>query len=78
MIFSKALVFLSILGCGTYFVIMSRWASTRRFSKLGRMRRMLQGLSFEVSLVLIFFVSCLAFYSLTFNKVGFKEEISIL
>jgi len=51
--FSSLLLF-AILGIGTYLIILVGWSSLRRFSKLGRIRGLLQGLSFEVAIILTF------------------------
>jgi len=50
----SSLVFFSLLGVGTYAVILTGWSRSRRFSKLGRLRGILQRLSFEVALILMF------------------------
>jgi len=43
------LVLFSLLGVGAYSVILTGWASTRVFSKLGRLRGILQRISYEVT-----------------------------
>lgn len=50
----SSLVFFSLLGVGAYAVILTGWRRPRRFSKLGRLRGILQSLSFEVALILLF------------------------
>jgi len=49
-----SLFFFSLLGVGAYGVIISGWRITRGFSKLGALRRILQRLSFEVALIVVF------------------------
>lgn len=50
-----ALLFFAILGVRSYSVILAGWGRTSVFSKLGRLRGLLQNLSFEVALILVFF-----------------------
>jgi len=50
----RSLLFFRVLGIRAYAVIIVGWSSTRGFSKLGRMRGILQSLSYEVSLIIIF------------------------
>lgn len=50
----SSLLYFSSLGVGAYAVIMTGWSSTRAFSKLGRIRGILQRLSYEVSLIVVF------------------------
>lgn len=50
----SSLIFFSILGVRAYAVILTGWSSSRRFSKLGSLRGILQNLSFEVALILMF------------------------
>lgn len=66
------LLFISILGCGRYATIVAGWATTRPFSKLGRLRGLLQGLSFEVALVLI-----LLFPLIFYGSLMAKNEVKI-
>nr|YP_009346457.1 NADH dehydrogenase subunit 1 [Xiphinema pachtaicum]AOT84268.1 NADH dehydrogenase subunit 1 [Xiphinema pachtaicum] len=61
---SFLLVF-TMIGIGTYTVILMGWSITSSFSKLGSLRAMLQGLSFEVALVMSFFLVLLMFSSLS-------------
>jgi len=75
---TSALILLAVLGIGTYLVIITGWRPTRIFSKLGSLRRMLQGLSFEVALVLIFLRQCLSYQRLSLCKLRFKEEVSLV
>jgi NADH-ubiquinone oxidoreductase chain 1 len=51
-----ALFYFSLLGLGAYAVIITGWRSIRGFSKLGRLRGILQSLSFEVALILRFII----------------------
>jgi len=50
----NALLYFRILGIGAYAVIITGWSRTRAFSKLGFMRGILQSLSYEVALIVIF------------------------
>jgi len=68
----SSLMFFSLLGVGAYMVILTGWRRARRFSKLGRLRGILQSLSFEVALILTFLV-VLAF----FNSFSFRRNIGI-
>jgi len=70
----SSLIFFSLLGLGTYAVILTGWSSTRAFSKLGKLRGMLQHLSFEVALILLFLI-VLTFFKRFRNK---TEEFSTL
>jgi len=49
-----SLVFFALIRAGAYSVIITGWSSTRSFSKLGRLRGILQRLSFEVVLIMSF------------------------
>lgn len=49
----SVIIFFALLGIGTYRVILTGWSSSRSFSKLGRLRAILQSLSFEVVLVIV-------------------------
>lgn len=68
----SSLVFFSLLGVGAYIVILTGWRRARRFSKLGSLRGILQRLSFEVALILVFMVA-LSF----FNTFSFSYNISL-
>lgn len=57
----SSLIFFRMLGLGAYAVILTGWSRVRAFSKLGSLRGMLQRLSFEVALILLFF-SVLLFF----------------
>lgn len=52
----NVLLFLSILGITTYCIILTGWRTMRSFSKLGRSRGLVQRLSYEICLFLLFFV----------------------
>jgi len=52
----SSLMFFSLIGVGAYSVIITGWSSLRGFSKLGRIRGMLQNVSFEVSLILTYLI----------------------
>lgn len=49
-------MFFCLLGVGAYAVTLVGWSRVRIFSKLGCMRGILQRLSFEVTLILLFIV----------------------
>nr|YP_009346424.1 NADH dehydrogenase subunit 1 [Longidorus vineacola]AOT84235.1 NADH dehydrogenase subunit 1 [Longidorus vineacola] len=57
-----------VLGLGTYSIMVIGWASTSPFSKMGSLRSMLQSLSFEVALVLVFFFPLFLFSSLSMKN----------
>jgi len=50
----SSLLYFSILGVGAYAIIITGWRSTRTFSKLGSIRGILQSLSYEVALIVVF------------------------
>lgn len=50
----SSLLLFSLLGAIAYAVLLTGWRRINRFSKLGSLRRILQSLSFEVRLVLLF------------------------
>jgi len=50
----NSLLYFRLLGVGAYAIILTGWRSTRAFSKLGRIRGILQRLSYEVSLIVLF------------------------
>jgi NADH-ubiquinone oxidoreductase chain 1 len=68
----SSLVFFSLLGVGRYVIIITGWSRISRFAKLGSLRGILQNLSFEVALILIF-ISVLIF----FHRFSIKREINI-
>jgi len=71
----SSLMFFSLLGVGAYMVILTGWSRARRFSKLGRLRGILQSLSFEVALILTFLVILTFFSSFAFsNNIGLDVE----
>jgi len=81
MVFLKysRLVFFSILGVGAYMVILTGWRRARRFSKLGRLRGILQRLSFEVALILVFMVALSFFNTFSFSyNIILEADIIVL
>jgi NADH:ubiquinone oxidoreductase subunit H len=50
----NSLLYFRVLGVGAYAIIITGWRSTRVFSKLGRIRGILQRLSYEVALIIVF------------------------
>jgi len=75
----SSIVYFVLIGLGTYVVILVGWSSTRVFSKLGSMRGMLQGLSFEVALVLTFMIVLILITSFKVKReVILEEEILLL
>jgi NADH:ubiquinone oxidoreductase subunit H len=60
----NSLLFFSFLGVGAYAVILTGWRSTRVFSKLGRLRGILQRLSYEVAIIIVFVMILLLLKSL--------------
>lgn len=74
----KILLFFVFLGISAYTVILVGWRSVRAFSKLGRLRGVLQSLSFEVALILLFLrviTQLLRFRELQFS---FFQELNLL
>jgi NADH-ubiquinone oxidoreductase chain 1 len=63
----SSLILFVLLGIGAYTVILVGWRRLRAFSKLGSLRGILQRLSFEVSLILIFLVVLVQNNSFTIN-----------
>lgn len=51
------LAFFVLLSAGAYSVIITGWSSTSAFSKLGSLRGILQSLSFEVALIIVFLLA---------------------
>jgi len=75
----SSLIFFSLLGVGAYMVILTGWRRARRFSKLGRLRGILQSLSFEVALILTFLVILAFFSSFSFRRnIGIDVEMIFL
>ena len=75
----SSLVFFSLLGVGAYMVILTGWRRARSFSKLGRLRGILQRLSFEVALILVFIVVLSFFSSFSFSyNVVLEVDVLIL
>lgn len=66
----SVLVIFGLLGFSAYSVILTGWRSTRAFSKLGGIRGILQSLSFEVALILLFLRILLLFSSFTMKMEG--------
>lgn len=52
----RAFLLFCFLGVGAYSIIVVGWSRVRIFSKLGCMRSILQRLSFEITLILLFIV----------------------
>jgi len=72
------LIFFSLLGVGAYAVIITGWSSSRRYSKLGRLRGILQSLSFEVALILVYLCILLLFNSFQLIRGILLVEVSFL
>jgi NADH:ubiquinone oxidoreductase subunit H len=64
------LLFFSVLGCGTYAVILTGWVIISSFAKLGRLRGILQRLSYEVALILVFLLPLLLIRTLSVSLRG--------
>lgn len=73
----SALLLFLILGFRAYRVVIIGWGITRIFSKLGRLRAMLQSLSFEVSLILVFFMVLIHLNRVGLNNFLVCSEVSI-
>lgn len=74
----SALLLFLILGFRAYRVVVIGWGITRVFSKLGRLRAILQGLSFEVSLILTFFITLIHLNRVSLINSLVCSEISIV
>jgi len=75
----SSIVYFVLIGLGTYVVILVGWSSTRVFSKLGSIRGILQGLSFEVALVLTFIIILILITSFKVKReVILGEEMLLL
>jgi len=72
----NSLLFFSILGLGAYSIIITGWSSTSVFSKLGRIRGILQRLSYEVALIVTFLFFLM--FIKGFNMVRSLVSIEIL
>lgn len=68
----SSLLFFSLLGVSTYAVILTGWSIIRTFAKLGRLRGILQSLSYEVALILVFLVALLFLSSFSLNYEIFR------
>jgi NADH:ubiquinone oxidoreductase subunit H len=66
----SVLLFFSVLGCGTYAVILTGWVIISSFAKLGRLRGILQRLSYEVALILVFLLPLLLIRTLSVSLRG--------
>lgn len=76
---NMSLLFFCYLAVIAYSVILAGWSSTRAYSKMGRIRGILQRLSYEVALILAF-LWCLSLLS-RFSFSSFKLvtlEVSII
>lgn len=75
---SVLLLFMA-LGFRAYIVVLIGWGITRMFSKLGGLRGMLQGLSFEVSLIIAFLLVLIYLSSINIsNSISNSFEIFIV
>nr|YP_009346446.1 NADH dehydrogenase subunit 1 [Xiphinema rivesi]AOT84256.1 NADH dehydrogenase subunit 1 [Xiphinema rivesi] len=73
----SSLLLFMMLGFSAYSVVIMGWGVSSVFSKLGSLRAMLQGLSFEVSLILAFFMTLIHLNSVNLNNLLICSEISI-
>lgn len=71
----NSLLLFSLLGAGAYSVILTGWASIRVFTKLGRIRGILQRLSYEVALILIFLIALFLLKRMHFSGFPLNKEI---
>jgi len=72
----NSLILFSLLGVRAYSVILTGWRSTRAFSKLGSLRGILQRLSYEVALILVFIVGLFLKKTIHLNRVqSLTQEI---
>lgn len=75
----SSLIYFSLLGLGAYAVIITGWSRLRSFSKLGRLRGILQSLSFEVALILTFITIIVLFTRFIFKReFSFRLELLII
>jgi NADH-quinone oxidoreductase subunit H len=68
----EGLVFFFILGIGSYTIILTGWSIIRRFSKIGRLRSILQRLSYEVAFILLLLVVLSSQY-----RMGLKDNLKL-
>jgi NADH:ubiquinone oxidoreductase subunit H len=68
----ERLAFFFILGIGSYTIILTGWRIIRRFSKIGRLRSILQRLSYEVAFILLLLVTLSSQY-----RMGFKDNLKL-
>jgi len=64
----SGLLFFSLLGVRAYIAILTGWRRSSSFAKLGRLRGILQRLSFEVALILVFIIVIAYFNSFSFSR----------
>jgi len=74
---NRALIFFCCLAVISYAIIISGWRRTRPYSKVGRLRGILQRLSYEVAFILVFlwvfsFLSGFSFTSLKLITIEFS------
>jgi len=69
----SSLLYFSLLGIGAYAIILTGWSSTRVFSKIGRLRGILQSLSYEVAIIIVFFFILILFNSLSLISFHLKS-----
>jgi NADH:ubiquinone oxidoreductase subunit H len=69
----NSLLYFRVLGVRAYAIIITGWRSTRVFSKLGRIRGILQRLSYEVALIIVFI-----FFLLLIKRFNIFTRSSIL
>lgn len=72
------LIFFSLIGVIAYFIILTGLSSASKFSKLGGLRGILQRLSFEVALILIFIVILFQNKRFMFTGDFYYSEIRII
>lgn len=75
----SSLLFFSLLGRRTYVVILTGWAIISTFAKLGRLRGILQRLSYEVALILVFMIALLFIRGLSLNlRISLRLELLLI
>lgn len=67
------IVLLIILALNVYPVILSGWSSIRKYRLLGRIRRVAQSISYEISLAFILIIFILFFSSLRLRKIILRK-----
>lgn len=76
-LFFSSLMFGAFIGVIAYGIIITRWSSNSRFSKLGSMRRILISLSYEVVLIFIIFMKLQVFNTLIIKLLNYNISYNL-